>query len=527
MKKKADYSEGCSGFTNPEQINSGFEIRRCQPNALSDCKSERALGWQRQAIGGVLLTLVSIFNSSSIPLRSASGNPKQPNILFIFTDDQRYNTIRALGDPVVITPHLDSLVRAGTTFTHAYNMGAWHGAVCVASRAMLVTGLSVWKAQQAEKNFSPLVAANGFWSQQLKKAGYETYMTGKWHVNTNVTKLFDHVIHDRPGMPNQSPAGYNRPLSPQDTTWRPWAEEYGGFWKGGKHWSEVLADDAVGFLKEASQREAPFFMYLAFNAPHDPRQSPKKFVDMYPLDKIKLPVSYQTEYPYKDSIGCGKDLRDEQLAPFPRTPYAVKKNIQEYYASITHLDTQIGRILQALAQSGKLDNTYIFFTADHGLSVGHHGLLGKQSQFDHSVRSPLVVVGPTIPKNGKRDQQVYLQDVMATTYDLIGIPKPAHVYFNSLLPLIKRKKSASAYPEIYGSYMDLQRMVRTDQYKLIVYPKIAKLLLFDLKKDPAEMHDVAGQAAYRAVLQDMKTRLIRQQKELNDTLDLGTLLTKL
>ncbi|WP_221622272.1 sulfatase-like hydrolase/transferase [Larkinella rosea] len=474
-----------------------------------------------------LIAGFALLTSSRISVDPKKAAPRKPNILFIFTDDQRYNTIRALGDPVVITPTLDSLVRAGTTFTHAYNMGAWHGAVCVASRAMLVTGLPVWKAQQAEKNFSALVNADGFWSQQLKKAGYETYMTGKWHVNTDVKRLFDHVTHERPGMPNQNPAGYNRPLSRQDTTWQPWDEEYGGFWKGGKHWSEVLADDAVGYLKKASQKDAPFFMYLAFNAPHDPRQSPKKYVDLYPLDKIKLPVSYLDEYPYKDAMGCGKDLRDEQLAPFPRTPYAVKKNIQEYYASISHLDAQIGKILRALAQTGKLDNTYIFFTADHGLSVGHHGLLGKQSQFDHSVRAPLVVVGPTIPKGEKREQQVYLQDIMATTYDLVSIPKPAHVYFNSLLPLIKNKKAAGVYPEIYGSYMDLQRMVRTDRYKLIVYPKAPKILLFDIRKDPHEMQDLASQAAYKTVLQDLKNRLIQQQRQLGDTLNIAPVLNSI
>ncbi|MFC5411954.1 sulfatase-like hydrolase/transferase [Larkinella bovis] len=472
----------------------------------------------------LLVLIIAFLASSDIPVEPEKALARKPNILFIFTDDQRYNTIRALGDPVVITPTLDSLVRAGTTFTHAYNMGAWHGAVCVASRAMLVTGLPVWKAQQAEKNYRALVNANGFWSQQLKKAGYETYMTGKWHVNTDVNRLFDHVTHERPGMPNQNPAGYHRPSSPQDTTWQPWDEEYGGFWKGGKHWSEVLADDAVGYLKEASQKDTPFFMYLAFNAPHDPRQSPKKYVDMYPLDKIPVPVSYLDEYPYKDAMGCGKELRDEWLAPFPRTPYAIKKNIQEYYASISHLDAQIGRILRALAQSGKLDNTYIFFTADHGLAVGHHGLLGKQSQFDHSVRAPLVAIGPTIPKGEKRNQQVYLQDIMATTYELAGATKPSHVYFNSLLPLIKNKKATGAYPEIYGSYMDLQRMVRTDQYKLIVYPKVPKLLLFDIRKDPAEMHDLAEQKAYKTVLQDLKNRLLRQQQQLNDPLDLSAIL---
>ncbi|WP_254412163.1 sulfatase-like hydrolase/transferase [Dyadobacter diqingensis] len=471
-----------------------------------------------QLAGFFLLILLS---SSSKPFSKSRPVAGKPNILFIFTDDQRYNTIAALGNPEVITPNLDALVGKGTTFTQAYNMGAWHGAICVASRAMLLTGLSVWQAKKQETNYTPLIQANGFWPQQLKQAGYETYMSGKWHVETDVNKLFDHVSHLRPyGMANQTSAGYNRPLSPSDTTWQPWKEEYGGFWTGGKHWSEVLADDAVGYIQEASQKEMPFFMYLAFNAPHDPRQAPKRWVDKYPVEKIKLPASYLDEYPFKDAMGCGKDLRDEQLAPFPRTPYAVKKHIQEYYASISYMDEQVGRILSALEKSGKLENTYIIFTADHGLSVGHHGLMGKQSMFDHSVRPPLVIAGPGIPKGEKRDQLVYFQDVAATTYELAGIKKPAHVFFNSLLPFIKSKNKVGYYASIYGCYTDQQRMVRTAQYKLIVYPKASKILLFDVKKDPEEMHDLSGQTAYKSVLRDLKEKLVSQQKQMQDELDL-------
>lgn len=451
---------------------------------------------------------------------------QKPNIILILSDDQRYNTIHALGGEQVITPHLDSLVRAGTTFTHAYNMGAWHGAVCVASRTMMLTGLSVWDAQRSEKKLGDIVATSGLWAQHLRDAGYETYMTGKWHVRADVNAVFDHVAHERPGMANQTPQGYNRPLSRNDTTWTPWNKQFEGFWKGGEHWSEVLADDATTFLQQASHKSEPFFMYLAFNAPHDPRQAPKKFADLYPVDKIAVPESYKDLYPFKEEMGAGIDLRDEQLAPFPRTPYAVKKHIQEYYASISHMDEQIGRILKALVASGKLSNTYIFFASDHGLSVGHHGLMGKQSMFDHSMRVPLVVVGPAIPRGETRDQDVYLQDIMATSYDLAGIDKPKQVYFNSLMPAIRNRRTASAYPDIYGGYMGTQRMVRTKQYKMVVYPAAEKLLLFDLKKDPDEMRDVAADPACAKAVEDMKARLLRQQKELDDTLDVTTVLNQ-
>lgn len=470
--------------------------------------------------------LLFLMTTASKPEKSKPSDTK-PNIILIFTDDQRFNTVHALGNDQVITPNLDGLVKNGTTFTHAYNMGAWHGAVCVASRAMLVTGLSVWDAKKQETNYASLIDSKGFWPQQMKLAGYETYMTGKWHVNTDAQKLFDHANNIRPGMPDQTPQGYNRPTSRQDTTWQPWKEEYGGFWKGGKHGSEVVADDAVGYIEQASKKENPFFMYLAFNAPHDPRQAPKRWVDKYPVDQIKLPVSYLDDYPYKTEMGCGKDLRDEQLAPFPRTPYAVKKNIQEYYASISYMDEQVGRILDALKKSGKLENTYIIFTADHGLSIGNHGLMGKQSMFDHSMRPPLVINGPDIPKGEKREQNVYMQDLMATSYELAGIKKPAHVFFNSLIPLIRDKNKPGPYSEIYGCYMNTQRMVRTGQYKMIIYPVASKTLLFDMVKDPNEMHDISEEPTSKKILKELKVKLIEQQKSMHDELDLTAYLNKI
>ena len=158
-----------------------------------------------------------------------------------------------------------------------------------------------------------------------------------------------------------------------------------------------MANETISFLDQAAVSENPFFMYVAFNAPHDPRQSPREYVDMYPLENISVPENFLPEYPFRDEIGCGADLRDERLAPFPRTAYAVKVHRQEYYAIISHMDAQIKRILEHLEETGQAGNTYIFFTADHGLSVGHHGLMGKQNMFDHSMRPPLIVAGPHVP----------------------------------------------------------------------------------------------------------------------------------
>jgi arylsulfatase A-like enzyme len=470
--------------------------------------------------------------------------PAKPNIVFVFADDMTYTALNALGNDEVETPNLDRLVRNGTSFTHAFNMGGWNGAICVASRSMIISGRSIWDAQKMATNWSQGREMEKTWGRLMEKSGYETYMTGKWHVKAPADSVFQNVVHVRPGMPRDSwshqgtipiinemlnngsseseirSIGYNRPLNENDTVWSPTDKGYGGFWQGGKHWSEVLKDDALGFLNRAGKSTKPFFMYLAFNAPHDPRQAPQEYLDKYPLENISVPKSFLPEYPFKDGIGNSPDLRDEALAPFPRTEYAVKKHIQEYYALITHLDDQIGQILEGLEATGKKENTYIIFTADHGLSVGRHGLLGKQSQFDHSIRAPFIIVGPDVPKDKKVEADIYLQDAMATSLDLAGIEKPKYVFFNSVLPLLSEKKE-NQYPSIYGSYVDTQRMIRKEGFKLMVYPKLNKVLLFDLQKDPEEMNDISENEQYEEKVDELFQELMKLQKEMKDTLDLS------
>lgn len=496
--------------------------------------------------------VVVLFMTSCVSDESAKANIDKPNIVFLFADDLTYSAVNALGNSEIQTPNLDRLVNNGVSFSHAYNMGAWGGAVCAASRAMIISGRFVWRANDFRRNWGKddTTYYKQSWGQLMEQAGYDTYMTGKWHVDAKPEQVFQTVKHIRPGMPKDSwkhhemvrqfkevvnkqkidgkivrsgdvmPVGYNRPLSKDDDSWSPSDTQFGGFWEGGKHWSEVLKDDVLGFIDQATAKENPFFMYLAFNAPHDPRQAPQEFVDKYPVENISLPKSWLPEYPWKDSIGNGPGLRDEALAPFPRTEYATKVNIQEYYAIITHLDAQIGKILDALEASGKMDNTYIFFTADHGLAVGKHGLFGKQNMFDHSIRPPLMVVGPDIPKGKRVDTDVYLQDIMATSLELAGIEKPDYVEFNSFLKQARGERTTSHYDEIYGAYVDYQRMIRKDGFKLIVYPKINKLLLFDLKKDPEEIENLADHEDQQETIKTLFADLIALQKEMDDELEL-------
>lgn len=450
-------------------------------------------------------------------LLAAHVHAEQPNILFIFSDDQVYETIGAHGLTDIDTPNLDRLVNAGASFSKAYNMGAWGGAVCMASRSCLNTGVFLWRAQKAAKQVG--AGKRQSWSQMLSDQGYETYMTGKWHVNSvSVPKIFDHSGTVRAGMPKQKPAGYNRPKDEADyeNGWKPWDKKQGGFWEGGQHWSEVLADEGVGFIESAAKKDAPFFMYMAFNAPHDPRQAPKEYVDRYPLSRIELPKSFVPQYEDQGPQGV-PIIRDEKLMPFPRTEFAVKVNRQEYYASITHMDAQIGRILDALEASGKADNTWIIFSSDHGLSVGHHGLVGKQNMYEDGMCAPFIVVGPGVQAGQKLNTPIYIQDAMATALDIAG-DVPEGVDYKSVLPLLDGSASQN-YDSIYGAYMNTQRMILKDGWKVIAYPKLNKVKLFNIDKDPLEMNDLSQNPEYALRLQAMTQLLEETMDEMDDPME--------
>ena len=453
---------------------------------------------------------------------------EKPNILFIFADDQTFESLGAVNNTEIKTPNLDKLVEQGTLFTQTFNQGSWSPAVCLASRAMLNSGLSVWES----KNFDKYAKSNGSdkvtpWSLLMKQAGYDTYMTGKWHVRLDANKLFDEVRHVRPGMPNQTDIRYARKfLENEPDTWSPYDTSNKGYWKGGKHWSEVVADNTLDYLEKSKGSENPFFMYVAFNAPHDPRQSPKEYVDMYPLENIAVPESFLPEYPYAEEAASGKGLRDEQLAPYPRTEYSVKVNRQEYYAIISHMDAQIGRILEALEKSGHADNTYIIFTADHGLAVGDHGFIGKQNMYDRSMKVPMIITGPNVPESQQVDEMVYLQDAMATTLELAEVKKPKYLGFNSLLPLIEKPNGKSNYQSVYGTYLNNQRMLRTKSHKLIIYPTIEKIRFYNLVSDPNEMIDLSDDESSRKLIKSHFKKLFKYHKEVKDTLSLESVYTK-
>jgi len=427
----------------------------------------------------------------------------KPNVLFLFSDDQRADTFGALGNAHATTPNLDKLIHSGTTLTRAYYMGGTQPAVCAPSRAMLMSGRTLFRVKES-------LEGQTTWPEQFGSAGYRTFMTGKWH---NGPKSLARSFQSGKaaflgGMGNP----YKLPI--QDISAD---HQLVNKRNSGEHSVKLFADAAIEFL-EQQKGDQPFLCYVAFNCPHDPRTAPQQYHDKYNADKPPLPGNYLPQHPFNNGEMI---VRDEQLAPWPRTPEVVRQNLADYYAYINFMDDQIGRIVGALKASGQFENTIIVFSSDNGLAIGSHGLFGKQNLYDHSTHQPLFLSGPGIPKDKRTDAFVYLLDIFPTLGELCGVPAPDGSEGKSFLPAITGKMPAIR-DSIFTAYRHLQRAVREDRWKLIVYTQINKTQLFDLQADPLELHDLAANPAHAADLKRLTAKLTDWQSKLEDKQPLTT-----
>lgn len=439
------------------------------------------------------------------------------NILFILTDDQRYNTIAACGNPDIQTPTMDRLVREGTCFTHAHIPGGTSGAVCMPSRAMLNTGRTLFHLEGEGQSIPEDHICMG---EAFRNAGYETFGTGKWHNgppaysrsfscgdNVFFGGMWDHwnvptCYYDPTGQYDNvinfvvNFSGNNQPFQVNCDKFNP-----------GKHSSELLSDTAITYLqnREKNPSDQPFLLYLAYLAPHDPRTMPEEFKKMYDPEKITLPKNYMTEHPFLFGV---EDIRDEVLAAYPRREAEVRRHLAEYYGMISHLDHEIGRVIEQLEKMGELENTIIVLTGDNGLAVGCHGLMGKQNLYDHSVRVPLLMRGPGIPAGEVRDQYVYLLDIFPTLCELNDVEIPASVEGKSFASVL-RDPSVTTRETLYFAYNDMLRAVKDDRYKLIEYRTTTRRTqLFDLQNDPDELCNLAEQPEYAPTISRLRELLL-------------------
>ena len=422
---------------------------------------------------------------------------KPPNILLFFTDDQRFDAVGALGG-TVRTPNLDRLIARGTTFTHAHIPCGTHGAICMPSRAMLHTGRTLFHLHDSG---STIPAEHTMLGEALRGRGYSTWGAGKWHNGRESFNrgfdsgdeiyfggMADHwnvpaYHYDESGKYDARLAYIPDPPSfgNNDIAWRDCDHIHAG-----RHSSEVLADAVIDHINGIDpQSDKPFFAYVALLAPHDPRTMPQRFLDMYPRDDVALPPNFVGGHPFDNG---SLRIRDEMLARFPRTPEEIRRHIAEYYAMVSHLDHEFGRVMAALDANGLADDTLIVFAGDNGLAVGQHGLMGKQNCYEHSVRVPLVFAGPGIPQGVRSSAYVYLLDIFPTLCELTGTTVPKSVEGESLV---------AALNDPTATVRDCRRQTQ----------------LFDLRDDPWETRNLFGEPGTDAVVADLREEMQRYRQQ--------------
>ncbi len=399
------------------------------------------------------------------------------------------------------------------------------------SRAMLLTGRhyfnlpnsvkSMWNVPQEKRGECSYVT----FPELFRQSGYETFTTGKWH---NGKPLVARGFTDGGaiffgGMSNHlaTPVQDFDPTGEYANDRRQRSEVFS---------SELFSDAAIAFLRHRLD-DRPFLMYVSYTAPHDPRMAPAEFAAMYRPEEIELPANFKTEHPYP--IGDLR-VRDEKLAPHPRTPQVVREHIAAYYAMITHLDAQIGRVLDALQESGEAENTIIVLAGDNGLAVGQHGLLGKQNIYEHSARVPLIISGPGVPHGEVRDGVCYLHDVFPTICDLTGLNIPSTVESRSLAPALTDAQaeihdslllsySTGAKEDVDGEKLPkgILRGVRQGQWKLIKSRCEGQIVtrLYQLDTDPWEMKDLSEAADHREQLTHLESLLRESMISTGDPID--------
>jgi arylsulfatase A-like enzyme len=417
-----------------------------------------------------LINAVLVFGAVFGPLRSVWA-VSPPNILVLFADDQRADTIAALGNPVIRTPNLDRLVKSGLVFDQAHMQGGFHGATCMPSRAMLLSGQTLFHIDEK-------LLRSKTWPEAFAEAGYSTFVSGKWHNgDKSLGRCFQRARSMfTGGMTDPMHAGLRDVVDGKVGPEKPSA----------RHACEVFADETIRFLKE--HQGGPFLAYVPFDAPHDPHIVPDDFPVRYEPSQIAVPASFLPQHPWDNGdMIC----RDEKLLPWPRTEEAVKGMLAEYYRYISYLDVQIGRILDALAASPYAANTVVVYSADSGVARGSHGLIGKQNLYEYdSVRVPLIFSGPGIPAGQRTGALCYLFDVMPTLGRLCGVKGPQSSDGIDLGPTLANP-AQPARSQLFFAYRDVQRAVSDGHWKLIRYPKVDRTQLFDLHQDPEEVVNLA------------------------------------
>lgn len=455
------------------------------------------------------------------PMKAGARENARPNILWICTDQQRFDTVAALGNPHIRTPHLDQLVSEGMAFTHAFSQSP----VCTPSRASFLTGRYP-RTAGPRRNGQALPPSEALVTKTLADAGYDCGLSGKLHIAPcmgRVEPRMDdgyrvfHWSHDpTPQWPENE---YHQWLAAQGVRWRDIYRPDGRPAYPGApseyHQTTWCADRAIDFVRE--KRDAPWLMSVNIYDPHHPFDPPKEYLDRYDPDALPDPAYVPGELDNKPPFQ--KPRHNNSFRDL--TARERRECTAAYYAMIEHADHHVGRMLKALDETGQRDNTIVIFMSDHGELLGDHGMYLKGPYlYDCSVRVPLIVRWPGRFPAGKRsDALVELVDLAPTLLEAAGRPVPSRMQGKSLMGILSGASDVARHKdEVYTEFYEdepfsprvkdrpMLTMLRTSAAKVVVYAGLGIGELYDLEADPGEHVNLWDDPAHARLKAEMIKR---------------------
>ena len=473
------------------------------------------------------LALFAVFATIAV-----QADQKKPNILFILVDDQSPFDLKIYNEKSILdTPNIDRLASEGVIIDGAYHMGSWSGAVCTPSRHMIMSGRTVWHIPNRGKNRAnpnegnpdlvPPKLEEQTMAEVFNRAGFDTMRTCKKGNSYDAANRQFTILHE--------------------------ATKRGGTDETGSPWHR---DRVIDFLneREASKDEDPFLIFYGFSHPHDERDGTPELLEKYGsvnhTDKESvpslngkqpaLPVNYLEAHPFPHGH---PNLRDEVAVSGVwerRDEATIRNELGREFACSENIDIQIGEVLKKLEAMGELDNTFIIYTADHGMAIGRHGLQGKQNLYEHTWRVPYIVKGPGIEAGKRVTGNIYLLDTLSTICELAGIEAPPTNEGTSFAPVLfgKQEKIRDTLFGVYcGGTKPGMRSVKLGDWKLIKYDvldgAVRETQLFNLAENPHEfltehgrndpgLTNLAENPAYAEKRAELEALLLSEMKRLND-----------
>lgn len=442
---------------------------------------------------------------------------KRPNILWYCTDQQRFDTIGALGNPHVKTPTIDALVRSGTAFTHAYCQSP----ICTPSRSSFMTGLYPSRVHNTRNGNATFPSWPPVITKLIAESGYDCGMVGKFHLQSSGHRT-EPRIDDGFSFWRFSHAP--RDDWPEGHDYAEWVRERGGDLDAMRssddrvpadmHQTTWATDSAIHFINR-DRGDQPWLINLNVYDPHPPFIPPAEYAKKFDASKLPGPYFKSSDLEQQKKL-ASVDFQDEIRDPAEHDAFTAQAL---YYAMIALIDDQFARLLAAIEASGQKDNTVIIFTSDHGETLGDHGLMFKGCRFyEGLVRVPLIFSWPDrIARDLQSDALVELIDMSATLLDLAGVKQPDYMQGQSLMPIMRGEASPEELrPFVRSEYFDaldphftggegtFATMYRDRRYKLTVYHDKNLGELYDLQEDPWEFSDLWDDPAHA----EIKHRLI-------------------